>query len=320
MWNHLPGMADKMRSLTIQRPLLTGPEAANLIAFLYTLNYFDRPGNVDAGKRLFTEKKCIVCHQLNGTGGVVGPNLDGLKEYGSPLFIAAAMWNHGPAMAAVMRGKGLARPSFNGAELTDLLEYIKSAAAPEKNNSPVTVLTGSPERGRRLFTDKHCVECHSVAGRGGKVGPDLADKALHRSLTDFAAAMWNKAPAMLVAMKSRKVSVPKLEAEEMADIVAYLYSVQYFARPGDSNKGRAVASQKGCFSCHGADGDPSKSSPSFSQIKNIDSPATVVAAMWNHSFLTERRLEGQKTLWPQFRGDEMADLASYLQTTRRGPT
>jgi mono/diheme cytochrome c family protein len=106
----------------------------------------------------------------------------------------------------------------------------------------------------------------------------------------------------------------------MADIVAYLYSVQYFARPGDPKRGREIASQKGCFSCHGADGAAGNSPPNFSQIKNIDSPATVVAAMWNHSFLTERRLEGQKTLWPQFRGDEMADLAAYLQTTRRGPT
>ena len=316
MWNHLPGMADKMRELNIQRPLLSATDAANLIAFLYTLDYFDRPGNVDAGKRLFTEKKCIVCHQLNGTGGVVGPNLDGLKGYASALFIAAAMWNHGPAMAATMREKGIARPSFSGSELADLIEYIKSTA-PTKSESPVTLLAGSSDRGRRLFTDKHCSECHSVAGHGGKVGPDLADKALHRSLTDFAAEMWNKTPAMLAAMKTRKVAAPRLEPEEMADIVAYLYSVQYFARPGNSRKGREVASQKGCFSCHAGD---SKAGPNLSRIKDIDSPATVIAAMWNHSFLTDRPLQGQKILWPQFRADEMADLAAYLQTSGRGPT
>ncbi|HTM10117.1 MAG TPA: cytochrome c [Verrucomicrobiae bacterium] len=319
MWNHLPGMADKMRELKIQRPLLSAEDAANLIAFLFTLQYFDRPGNVDAGKRLFAEKKCVVCHQLNGTGGVVGPNLDGLKDYGSPLFIAAAMWNHGPSMAAVMREKRIARPSFRGSELTDLITYIKSAAT-AKSESPVTVLTGSPERGRRLFADKHCLECHSVASQGGKIGPDLADKALHRSILDFAAAMWNKAPAMLAAMKTRKVAAPRLEPEEMADIVAYLYSVQYFARPGNAKRGREIASQKGCFSCHGVAGVGDKSAPSFSQIKDIDSPATVIAAMWNHSFLTDRPLQGQKTLWPQFRADEMADLAAYLQTSGRGPT
>jgi len=317
MWNHLPGMAERMREFHIARPVLSPADAANLIAFLYTLNYFDRPGNVDVGKRLFTQKKCIVCHQLNGTGGVVGPNLDNFKEYGSALYVATAMWNHGPAMAAMMREKGIARPSFGGSELVDLIAYIKSAA-PDKTEAPINLLPGSPDRGRRLFTEKRCVECHSVAGRGGKIGPDLADKALHRSMTEFATAMWNKAPAMLAAMKNRKVAAPRLEPEDMADIVAYLYSVQYFALPGDARKGRELAAKKGCFACHTAGGDGQ--APDLARVRGLDSPATVIAAMWNHSFVTERRVQGQKTLWPQFRAEEMADLAAYLQTLGRGPT
>jgi mono/diheme cytochrome c family protein len=316
MWNHLPDMAERMREFHIARPLLSPADAANLIAFLYTLNYFDRPGNVDIGKRLFKEKNCIVCHQLNGSGGVIGPNLDGLKEQGSALFVAAAMWNHGPTMASTMRQKGIPRPSFTGSELVDLIAYIKSSG-PEKTAQPVTVLPGSPERGRKLFTEKRCVECHSAAGRGGNVGPDLADKALQRSMTEFGAAMWNKAPAMLAAMQTRKVAAPRLEAEDMADIVAYLYSVQYFARPGDARKGRELAAQKGCFACHAVGGE--KHAPDLARVRGLDSPATVVAAMWNHSFVTESRVQGQKRLWPHFTPEEMANLAAYLQTLSRGP-
>jgi cytochrome c2 len=105
MWNHLPGMAERMREFKIQRPSISPGEAGDLIAFLYTLNYFDPPGNAQAGKRLFSEKKCIVCHQVAGVGGVVGPNLDSLKQDGSAIFVAAAMWNHGPTMAEAMRAK-----------------------------------------------------------------------------------------------------------------------------------------------------------------------------------------------------------------------
>lgn len=319
MWNHLPGMAERMREFKIQRPSISPGEAGDLIAFLYTLNYFDPPGKAQAGKRLFSEKKCIVCHQVAGVGGVVGPNLDSLKQYGSAIFVAAAMWNHGPTMAEAMRAKGIARPTFSGSELVDLIAYLKSTA-PDKSEGPLYILPGTAEEGRRLFQDKRCIECHSVAGQGGKVGPDLADKAVRRSMTQLAEAMWNKAPAMMAAMKSRKIAVPRLEAEDMADIVAYLYSVQYFARPGDPKNGRELAAKKGCLACHSVNGVGDKSAPDFARIKGLDSPATVVSAMWNHLFLTERQVVGQKLLWPQFRPEEMADLAAFFQTLPRGKT
>jgi cytochrome c2 len=320
MWNHLPGMAERMREFKIQRPSISPGEAGDLIAFLYTLNYFDPPGNAQAGKRLFSEKKCIVCHQVAGVGGVVGPNLDSLKQYGSAIFVAAAMWNHGPTMAEAMRAKGIARPTFSGTELVDLIAYLKSTA-PDKSEGPLYILPGTAEQGRRLFKDKRCIECHSVAGQGGKVGPDLADKAVRRSMTQLAEAMWNKAPAMIAAMKIRKIAVPRLEAEDVADIVAYLYSVQYFARPGDPKKGRDLAAQKGCTACHSVDSaGGNKAAPNLTQVKGLDFPQTVISAMWNHSFIDARRLEGQKILWPQFRPEEMADLAAFLRTLGRGRT
>jgi cytochrome c2 len=320
MWNHLPGMAERMREFKIQRPSISPGEAGDLIAFLYTLNYFDPPGNAQAGKHLFSEKKCIVCHQVAGVGGVVGPNLDSLKQYGSAIFVAAAMWNHGPAMAEAMRERGIARPTFSGSELVDLIAYLKSAA-PDKTEGPLTILPGTPEQGRRLFADKRCIECHSVAGQGGKIGPDLAARSLQLSLTQFAEAMWNKTPAMTAAMRFRKIAVPRLEAAEMADIVAYLYSVQYFAAPGDPKRGREVATQKGCLACHSVDSaGGNKTAPNLTQVKGLDFPQTVISAMWNHSFIDARRLKGQKILWPQFSPEEMADLAAFLGTLGRRRT
>ncbi len=76
MWNHLPMMVERMRALGIDPPQLKAQEIADLIAFLSTVNYFDPAGDVDTGRQLFSEKRCIVCHQVEGIGGVVGPNLD----------------------------------------------------------------------------------------------------------------------------------------------------------------------------------------------------------------------------------------------------
>jgi hypothetical protein len=52
MWNHLPTMAGQMARFGIDRPQLDSRETGDLIAFLFTLDYFDLPGNVENGRRL----------------------------------------------------------------------------------------------------------------------------------------------------------------------------------------------------------------------------------------------------------------------------
>ena len=313
MWNHLPKMAERMEQFGIHRPYLNPEEAGDLIAFLYTLNYFDPPGNVQAGRRLFAEKKCVICHQVGGTGGVVGPNLESLTQFGSPIFVAAAMWNHGPAMAEAMRARKIERPTFKGSELLDLIAYLKSAA-PVPADLRLYVLPGRADEGRKLFVENRCILCHSVRGQGGRVGPDLAERGLHRSLSEFAQAMWNKAPAMTEAMKARGITVPQLRADEMADLVAYLYSVQYFAEPGDPAKGRQLVADKRCLSCHSLSGTGGRGAGDLAQARGLDSPAAVISALWNHSFIMEHRVGRRKWAWPQLSPEEMASLVAFLQT------
>lgn len=316
MWNHLPRMAERMRKLGISRPHLDPRETGDLMAFLFMLDYFDRPGNRHVGRRLFSEKKCVVCHQAGGTGGVVGPNLDLLQQFASPILFATAMWNHAPAMGEAMRARKIERPTFVERELLDLVAYLRFVS-PGPAEGPLYLLPGRAEEGRRLFVDKRCIECHSVRGQGGRVGPDLAERALHRSLTQFAATMWNKEPAMKEAMKVRGITLPQLRAEEMADLVAYLYSVQYFAQPGDPSKGRRRATDKGCLDCHSVSGTGGKTASDLAQVKGLDSPAAVISAMWNHSFVTEPPAERRKARWPAIHHEEMADLVAFLQALGR---
>jgi mono/diheme cytochrome c family protein len=316
MWNHLPQMADRMKQLGIARPQLDSKETGDLVGFLYTLNYFDAPGSVNAGKRLFSEKHCIVCHTVRGTGGVVGPNLDHLRQFRSPIFVASAMWNHGPQMAEKMKERGVDRPTFTAKELRDLIAYLAPATGgPEEG--PLYVLPGRAESGRQLFAEKRCIECHAVGGVGGRVGPDLVERGIRQSPTEFAATIWNKAPAMAAAMQPRGISVPQLTPEQMADIVAYLYSVRYF-KSGNVHQGYVVASQKGCLNCHGIRGERGKPSSDLTTAKGLDSPAAVLAALWNHALVTPT-VAGKKMDWPVFASQEMADLIAMLQSVSQAP-
>jgi mono/diheme cytochrome c family protein len=315
MWNHARHMAQSMAQLGIPRPQLDAREAGDLVAFLFTLDYFDLPGKVETGRLLFTERRCVVCHQVGGTGGVVGPNLDFLKQYGSPIFLATSMWNHGPQMSEAMKARGIPRPVLKDTELRDLIAYINSAST-VLPQGPLYVLPGRATEGRVLFVQRRCIECHGVRGQEGKNGPDLADRGLHRSLSQFVAAMWNKAPAMTEAMRTKGMEVPTLRPEEMADIVAFLYSVRYFARAGDPKAGVHIATQKGCFGCHALYGERGKTASDLARAKGLDSPAAVLAALWNHAFIGEPNPPRDRTVWPEFRSEEMADLVAYLQSLR----
>jgi mono/diheme cytochrome c family protein len=61
--------------------------------------------------------------------------------------------------------------------LTDLRRRSSWTAWPDPNPPwvPAAVrLSPDAERGRQLFATHGCTSCHSVAGRGRQVGPDLA--------------------------------------------------------------------------------------------------------------------------------------------------
>ena len=312
MWNHLPEMAAKIKERRQPFPQLDSAEAGDLIAFLFTQNYFAAPGNVEAGKKLFSSKRCIQCHQISGVGGVLGPSLDVVGQSGSPMNVAAAMWNHGPEMMAIMRAQGIERPDITASELRDLVAYLK-AAAPKSTGAPVGILPGNANDGQALFEKEQCIKCHSIQGKGGNVGPDLGSRGLHRDFNDFASALWNKAPKMLTAMKIRNIAAPSLTPGEMADIVAYLRSFQYFGEPGNSDRGRQLLWEKQCLSCHSLDGRGGKGAPDLAQAKGLGAPAALTAALWSHGELIAEGAGGRTSAWPQLNSSDVAHLMAFFE-------
>ena len=178
----------------------------------------------------------------------------------------------------------------------------------------------SASNGRLLFADKHCVVCHALVQRGDEEAPDLVEGQRQRSQTEFAAAMWNKAPGMLQAMEARGITQPTLRPDEMADIVAYLYSVRYFRFSGRPHEGVLVAVNKGCLDCHGLYGERGKSASDLDRAGDVDAPAGALSALWNHSFVDDPRPERERRPWPTMRADEMANLMAYLRSIAHGRT
>src|SRR5438067_2249127 len=292
VWNHLPRMGAEMRQARIERPRLMPREAADLIAFIFTAQYHDESGDAKAGERLFASKSCAQCHAVGGAGGAVGPALDPLKRANSPVLIAAAMWNHGPAMAETMKARGITRPTLQGKELLDIIAYVTTTAR-DASTDTAQVVPGTPANGEKLFTERSCATCHAVAGKGGHVGPDLGRPAHHVSLTELAARMWNHGPKMWAAMKERGIDVPKLSGQDTADILAYLYVAHYFDPRASAGRGAGPRRGRGGLRCHSGNGEGGKAAAGVATSNGVGTPGGLIAGMWSRGPLMEASAQKQ---------------------------
>ena len=119
--------------------------------------------------------------------------------------------------------------------------------------SPAEAAFGNPAKGQSLFVSKGCVECHAVRGAGGRIGPDLGRTAVKGSFYEIAAALWNHSLTMSDKMKEFRLVRPSFRDDELADLLAFLYFLNYFDEPGDPKVGKVLFAQKHCIQCHQID-------------------------------------------------------------------
>jgi cytochrome c2 len=310
-WNHAPGMEHVLHEKRLSRPTFEPAQMASLLSFLYYLGSLDPPGDHERGAALFRDKGCQTCHTVGKDGGRVGPDLTRYGRYASPLYLTAALWNRGKAMAEAMEARKIARPVFQGNDIPDLLAHLRTASG---STERIYAPPGSPKRGEALFTQRRCMECHSVRGHGGKVGPDLA-VVLRGSLMRIAGTMWNHGPRMWARMAERRIDVPLFTAEEMSDLVSYLYFFQFIDPPGDARRGLVVYRDKRCGTCHGSEASKPIGPPFASVVEKLQTPLGVITAMWNHAGRMSEIMTDENVAWPVLRGGEMADLIAYLLQT-----
>jgi mono/diheme cytochrome c family protein len=311
LWNHVPGMRVALEGTELEWPQLTGDQVAELLSFLYFVDYLGRPGVASAGERLFRQRGCAACHGMVGEGGRVGPDLGEIEELASPLDVAREIWNHGPGMLASMQAMGVAPPSFQEGDLADLSAFIRQRAI--KSPQKVRLLApGNPNRGRQLFAAKWCAACHGPQGRGGDGGPDLAAADLHRSAEAIAGAMWNHAVEMHALMTRRGYDWPHLTTEELADLVAFLYFLPFADVAGDPTRGARLFTERSCAECHAPDGIADHPGPDLEGSDAAASAASLVAAMWSHAPLMAEAILAEGRPWPKLTGEELRDLLAYL--------
>lgn len=170
---------------------------------------------------------------------------------------------------------------------------------------------GNPAKGKSLFEEKHCSNCHLGEGKPKRVEPGLIRIDLKKGVTEVASTMWNHGSLMMERMKRESIEWPHFEENEMADLIAYIYFLGFEDKPGDDRRGESVFRKKGCVDCHKVAGGGR--GPDLSSIKRFDSPIRMIQLMWNHASEMEDLLITQNKKWPGLSTYEMRDLYAYLK-------
>lgn len=168
-------------------------------------------------------------------------------------------------------------------------------------------------RGGRLLEALSCLKCHRMNGRGGASASDLGWwVGRNRTPASVAAMIWNHAPEMWDAMRQRSVVPSEIDDRAADDLFAYLYTIRFFERTGDAERGRAAFESKGCSTCHGIRWPKLPATRPASEWQSISDPIALASAMWNHNAAATGE-GGKHRVRPQLTYRELTGLVIYLQ-------
>lgn len=264
------------------------------------------------GGRLFMVKGCNTCHAIHGLGGAQGPDLGKARAALTFLDIAGVLWNHQPGMEAEYKRLKLERPWLSSYEMVELITFIYYLGY---FGDP-----GDAAQGELVFRRNRCTECHTVGNHGHENGIPLDRFQSYRSPAFFASALWNGSKAKNEALKQRNLPRPVYEANDLADILAFIRrdanpeerAADIYLPPGNPEKGEDLVETKACLQCHSVAGEGGDMAPALASRRFGGVLSQIGAAMWNHEPGMWESMEAENVPFPQLSPEEFSDLTAYL--------
>ena len=135
-------------------------------------NPHTRLEDLAAGRNLF-HAHCAVCHGLDGSG-----------PRGAGADLTKKQFRHGSSDAELrdtiregIPGTEMPATFFQGKQLWQIVAHVRSlSTGPARSNH-----AADAARGKTLYSEGGCSQCHKINDDGGRVGPNLSDIGGRRS-------------------------------------------------------------------------------------------------------------------------------------------
>jgi mono/diheme cytochrome c family protein len=171
--------------------------------------------------RVYERYKCYACHQFNGVGGTLAPDLSYEGSRAQRQWLINFLKNPQTIRPTLI----LRMPQFNmtGQEAATLADYLGMVMqSPAVSSSAVDTkkfTSGKVALGKQLYEVKYqCQSCHTIGSGGGYVGPNLNNAG--NWLTPAWMEAWLRNPqAILPGTIEPRRSYPE---EEIEALTAYL--------------------------------------------------------------------------------------------------
>ena len=203
------------------------------------------------GQKVFEDSGCRGCHKLGGAGGVLGPELDKVGARRSAEWLK----KHFLAPASVTPGSAMPPQKFSETNLQAIILFMISQTGESAPGyyASMKVLPNTHE-GQRLFQQKGCIGCHSVAGKGGNVGASLDDVGLRRA-PEWMIQHFREPQSVTPGTVMPRFGFTEAEARALADFLVHLreqtVALSLPSLMGPVERGREIYRKYGCAGCHG---------------------------------------------------------------------
>ncbi|MDH5561644.1 MAG: c-type cytochrome [Deltaproteobacteria bacterium] len=269
------------------------------------------PDNPLQGRELFTTKKCIKCHAIQGVGGRIGTDLGKVNMDRNFLEMVSSLWNHFPRMNEAFKKEKLLWPSFTEKEMRDLITFLYTVNYFDQ--------LGDPKIGEMLFQEKNCFFCHSVGGNGRGKNRSLDDYQYQISPAFITSQLWNNGPKMAKEMAKQRVPRPVFKDRDVIDILAFIKEKgltsktnRFYLQVGSPQKGEKIFKDKKCLHCHPVDSRKKSIGPELISKKLKGSQSYIMSKMWNHGSKMWKKMAEEKIKFPKITPEEMSNLTMFL--------
>lgn len=247
------------------------------------------------GQQVFETTGCRGCHKLAGIGGIIGPELDKVGARRSPEWLKKHFLNP----SQVTPGSAMPPQKLVDADLDAIVLFMLSQTGESAPGYYASMkVIPSAGRGLTLFTQKGCIGCHSVGGKGGNIGPALDEVGLRRS-PEWIMQHFRDPQTVSPGTVMPGFGFTETEARALTDFLLHLREGNLASTlpsvMSPIERGREVYRKYGCAGCHGSEGKggvPNPNSKTAEQVPGL----TYVADGYTKDELKERIFKGQREI------------------------